>query len=72
MGVLKKVNISEWRTLIEPVIKPSDTIRLCGDYKITVNPQLQVMQYPLPHPEQLFVMVDKSLLLYTCQKLTIR
>ena len=34
--------------------KKDSGIQICGDYKITINQGLEVDQYPLPKPEELF------------------
>ena len=54
-GVLKKVNYSEWAAPIVPVPTRDGTLRICGDYKLTINPYLRIDQYPLPNPAELIV-----------------
>ena len=52
-GILKPVEFSEWAAPIVPVLKPDNTIRLCGDYKVTVNQVSHLEQYPLPSLEDI-------------------
>ena len=54
-GVLEKVEYSDWAAPIVPVMKPDGSVRICGDYKVTVNPYLEVDKHPLPKAEDLFV-----------------
>nr|XP_039266275.1 uncharacterized protein K02A2.6-like [Styela clava] len=54
MGVLKKVESSDWASPIVPVLKADGSVRICGDFKVTINPELDVPEYPLPRPEDLF------------------
>ena len=47
-GVLKKVESCDWATPIVPVLKPDGTVRICGDFKVTLNQYLDVPEYPMP------------------------
>lgn len=53
-GVLSPVKYSDWATPIVPVIKGDGSVRICGDFKVTVNPVLNIEKYPQPRREDLF------------------
>ena len=53
-GILQKVDHSDWAAPIVPVPKKDGKVRVCGDYKVTVNQCLDVDQYPLPKSDDLF------------------
>lgn len=47
-GVLEPIANPKWSTPIVPVPKPDGSVRLCADYKVTLNPALQGYAYPIP------------------------
>ncbi|KAL5509164.1 hypothetical protein EMCRGX_G004476 [Ephydatia muelleri] len=53
-GVIEKVTHCEWAAPVVVVPKKNGTVRLCGDYKVSINQALMVDQYPLPKPSDLF------------------
>ncbi|XP_043243059.1 uncharacterized protein K02A2.6-like [Amphibalanus amphitrite] len=58
-GIAEKVppgHFSGWGTPLVPIPK-KDGVRLCADYRITVNPQLQPLKYPMRTPEELFASI---------------
>ena len=57
-GNIEKVECSDWATPVVPVMKPDGSVRICGDYKVTLNPCLQVPQHPIPRAEECFHAVN--------------
>ena len=54
-GIITPVEFSEWAAPIVPMVKTDGSIRICGDYKVTVNQAAKVDTYPLPCVDELFV-----------------
>ena len=52
--IISKVSHSSWAAPIVAVPKKDGRLRICGDYKVTINPCLEVDQHPLPKPDALF------------------
>ena len=64
-GVLVKVPYCDWAAPVVAVPKADGGIRLCGDYKVTVNPVLDIDQYPLPKPDDIFATLSGGQLFTT-------
>ena len=53
-GIIEPVQSSDWAAPIVPVMKKEGSVRICGDFKLTVNPVAKEDSYPLPRIEDLF------------------
>ena len=52
-GILQPVKYSKWACPVVPVMKKDGNVRLCGDYKLTVNKVINLEQYPIPKVNEL-------------------
>jgi len=52
-GTIKPVQFAEWATPIVPIMKSSGDVRICGDYKATINRASRLDNYPIPKTEDL-------------------
>ena len=57
-GIIEPVEFSEWAAPIVPVVKANGSIRICGDYKTTVNAASKLDKYPLPRIDDLFSQLE--------------
>ena len=54
-GIIEPVQFAEWAAPIVPILKEDKkSIRICGDYKLTVNLASKLDNYPIPRIEDLF------------------
>lgn len=53
-GVISPAKFSEWATPIVPIPKANGKVRICGDYKVTLNCAMKIEQYPLPKIAKIF------------------
>ena len=53
-GIIVPTRFSKWAAPIMPVVKGDGSIRICGDFKRTINKAARTEIYPLPRIEELF------------------
>ena len=53
-GIISPVKFADWAAPIVPVIKANGSVRICGDFKLTINQVAKQDIYPLPFVEDLF------------------
>ncbi|CAF1667312.1 unnamed protein product, partial [Adineta ricciae] len=59
-GILERIDTSQWAAPIVPIRKPSGKIRICGDYKMTVNSQMLIDQHPIPNIDELLTRLNNG------------
>ena len=52
--ILDPVHYSDWAAPVVSVMKADKTVRLCGDYKLTMNQVGKLVRYPLPRIEDVY------------------
>ena len=57
LGIIQPVQFSDWATPIVPVMKNDGGVRICGDFKSTVNRAARLDKYPIPRIEDLFALL---------------
>ena len=52
-GVIHKVELAEWASPIVVVKKKNGDVRLCADFKVSINKYIDPQQHPIPSPTDL-------------------
>ena len=53
-GIIEPVQFSDWAAPIVPIVKEDGRIRICGDYRVTINHLSKLDSYPIPKASDLF------------------
>ena len=53
-GIVEAVKSAGWAAPIVAVVKSDGSVRICGDYRMTVNQASRLDLYPLPRMDELF------------------
>ena len=59
-GELYPVQKSDWAAPLVIVKKPGGNVRICADFKVTINRYVKQQSYPLPTTEEIFSCLSKG------------
>ena len=51
--IIEPVSICDWASPIVLIPKTDGSVRMCGDFKVTINPCMKVDRYPIPNIDEL-------------------
>ena len=54
LDIIQPIQLSDWAAPIVPVLKGDGRVRICGDFKVTVNRAARLDKYPIPTIDELF------------------
>ncbi len=58
---MEPVGVADWAAPIVPVLKKDKkSIRICGDFRLTINPVSKLDNYPIPRAEDIFATLGKG------------
>eukprot|EP00117_Sycon_ciliatum_P022254 scpid40727/ scgid6197/ Uncharacterized protein K02A2.6 len=57
-GIIEPVQQADWASPVVVVRKKNDTIRLCADFKVTLNKHIEANQHPIPNPTDLLAQLS--------------
>ena len=57
-GIVEAVKSAGWAAPIVAVVKSDGSVRICGDYRMTVNQASRLDSYPLPRVDELFATLE--------------
>ena len=52
--IIQKMDHSVWSAPIVVLPRANKTVRICGDFKVTIDPMVELEHYPLLNVEDLF------------------
>ena len=58
LKVLEPITVSKWAAPVVVVPKPGGKVRICADLSTGLNQALDINQYPLPKPSDIFVALN--------------
>ena len=59
-SIITQVSYCGWTVDIVADPKKDGKLRICGDYKVTTNPSLEIEKHPLPRPVGLFATLSSG------------
>ena len=60
-GTIEPVDFADWAAPIVVVVKQDkSSVRICGDFSVTINPVSKLDRYPIPRVEDLFAKLSKG------------